>query len=48
MMDTISKWLRTDLYTSWEKLAEAVESVEEYGKATAEAVRRNAGIGETL
>ena len=47
MMDTISKWLRTDLHTSWEKLAEAVERVEEYGKATAEVVRRNAGIGET-
>ena len=47
MMDTISQWLRTDLHPSWEKLAEAVESVEDYGKATAEAVRRNAGIGET-
>ena len=47
MMDTISKWLRTDLHPSWEKLAEAVEGVEDYGEATAEAVRQNAGIGET-
>ena len=47
MIDTISQWLRTDLNPSWEKLAEAVESVEDYGKATADVVRRNAGICKT-
>ena len=47
MIDTISQWLRTDLQASWKKLAEAVERVAAYGEATAEAVRRNAGIGET-
>ena len=48
MIDTISQWLRTDLHPSWEKLAEAVQNVEDYGKATADVVRRNAGIGKRL
>ena len=47
MIDTISQWLRTDLDPSWEKLAEAVQNVEDYGKATANIVRQNAGIGKT-
>ena len=47
MIDTISQWVRTDLDRSWEKLAEAVQNVEDYGKATADVVRRNAGIGKT-
>ena len=46
MMDTIAQWLRTDVAKSWEKLAEAVAKVEEYGEATANIVRRKAGIGK--
>ena len=48
MIDTISQWLRTDLQASWEKLAAAIERVEAYGKATAEAVRRSARIVAAL
>ena len=39
MIDTIVQWLRTDLEASWEKLAEAVARVEEYGEVTADIVR---------
>ena len=47
LIDTISQWLRTDAAKSWEKLADAVAKVEEYGEATADIVRRMAGIGKT-
>ena len=40
MMDTISQWLRTDPKASWEKLAEAVAKLEQYGEATANIVRK--------
>ena len=46
MIDTISQWLRTDTEASWEKLAEAVAKVEQYGKATANIVQKKAGIGK--
>ena len=46
MIDTISQWLRTDAAKSWEKLADAVAKVEEYGEATADIVRQEAGIGK--
>ena len=46
MIDTIAQWLRTDTAKSWEKLAEAVAQVGEYGEATADTVRREAGIGK--
>lgn len=46
MIDTISQWLRTDTERSWEKLAAAVAKVEEYGEATANVVRKKAGIGK--
>ena len=44
MIDTISQWLRTDTEASWEKLAAAVAKLEEYGEATANVVRKKAGI----
>jgi len=44
MSDTISGWLNNDLDKSWEKLAEAVAKLEEYGQATADCVLRKAGI----
>ena len=47
MIDALSQWLRTDIETSWEKLAEAVAKVEQYGEATAERVRLKAGIVHT-
>ena len=47
MMDMVSQWLRNKLEPSWNKLAEAVEKVEGYGKATAQVVQRKAGIGKT-
>ena len=47
MIDTISQWLRNELEPSWNKLAEAVEKVTKYGKATANVVRQKAGIGKT-
>ena len=46
MIDTIYQWVRTDLEASWEKLAEAVLKVQGHGKATADIVRREAGIGK--
>ena len=46
IIDTISQWLRTDTEASWEKLAEAVAKMKGYGKATADNVRREAGIGK--
>ena len=46
MIDTIAQWLRTDTKASWEKLAEAVAKVEQYGEATADSVRQKAGIGK--
>ena len=46
MIDTISQWLRTDTKASWEKLAEAVAKLEQYGETTADIVRRIAGIGK--
>ena len=46
MIETIAQWLRTDIGASWEKLAEAVARVEEYGEATAAIVRHKAGIGK--
>ena len=47
MIDTISQWLRNELEPSWNKLAEAVEKVTKYGKATANVVWQKAGIGKT-
>ena len=47
MMDMVSQWLRNELEPSWNKLAEAVEKVGKYGKATAQVVQRKAGIGKT-
>ena len=47
MMDMVSQWLKTESEPSWDKLAEAVEKVEEYGKATAKVVRQKAEIGKT-
>ena len=47
MMDMVSQWLKTELEPSWGKLAEAVEKVEGYGKATAKVIRQKAGIGKT-
>ena len=47
MMDMVSQWLKNELEPSWNKLAEAVEKVEGYGKATAQVVRQKAGIGKT-
>ena len=47
MIDTISQWLRTDLEASWKKLAEAVAKLEQYEEATADSIRRKAGIGKT-
>ena len=44
MIDTIFQWLRTDTEASWEKLADAVAKLEEYGEATANIVRKKAGI----
>ena len=44
MMDMVSQWLKTDLEPSWDILAEAIEKVEGYGKATAKVVRQ---IGKT-
>ena len=47
MMDMVSQWLKTELEPSWGKLAEAVEKVDGYGKATAKVIRQKAGIGKT-
>ena len=47
MIDTIDQWIQTDTKASWEKLAEAVVKVEQYGEATAERVRLKAGIVHT-
>ena len=47
MIDTVSQWLKTESKPSWNKLAEAVEKVAKYGKATAQVVRQKAGIGKT-
>ena len=47
MIDMVSQWLKTELEPSWGKLAEAVEKVEGYGKATAKVVREKAGIGKS-
>ena len=44
LSDTISRWLNNDLDKSWEKLAEAVARVKEYGQATADCVKEKAGI----
>lgn len=44
LSDTISRWLNNDLDKSWEKLAEAVARVKEYGQATADCVKQKAGI----
>jgi len=46
LIDTASTWLQTDLNASWERLAEAIEKVDTYGKKTANTVRQKAGIGE--
>ena len=46
MIDTIAQWLRTGAAKSWEKLADAIAKVEEYGEATEDTVRREAGIGK--
>ena len=46
MIDTIDQWLRTDTKASWEKLAEAIPKVQGYGEATANIVRKKAGIGK--
>ena len=44
MIDTIVQWLNNDLEASWEKLAGAVIKVAGYGEATANRVRKEAGI----
>ena len=44
MIETISRWLRTDPEASWEKLAAAVAKVEVYGEATAHIVQQKAKI----
>ena len=46
IIDTISHWLNNDTEASWEKLADAVAEVKGYGKANADIVRREAGIGK--
>ena len=47
MMDMVSRWLKSESQPSWNKLAEAVEKVEGYGKATAKVVQQIAGIGRS-
>ena len=47
MMDTVSQWLNNEFEPSWQKLSEAVEKVEKYGKRTAKVVRQKAGVGKT-
>ena len=46
MIDTISHWLNSDTEASWEKLAKAIPKVQGYGQATANIVRKKAGIGK--
>ena len=47
IIDTISRWLRSDIDASWGKLAATVAKVEGYGEATADIVRQKAGIVHT-
>ena len=47
IIDTISHWLNNDTAASWEKLAAAVAEVKGYGKANADIVRQEAGLGKT-
>ena len=47
MKDMVSQWLKSESQPSWNKLAEAVEKVEGYGKATAKVVQQIAGIGRS-
>lgn len=47
IIDTISQWLNNDIAASWEKLAAAVAEVKGYGKANADIVRQEAGLGKT-
>ena len=46
MIDTVAQWLRTDTEASWEKLAEAVANVQQYGEVTPNRVREKAEIGK--
>ena len=46
MVDTITQWLNTDTEASWERLAEAVATVQGYGEVNADTIRREAGIGK--
>ena len=47
MIETISRWLKTDSEASWEKLAEAVLKVGRCGEATANIVQEKGGIVHT-
>ena len=47
MIETISRWLKTNSEASWEKLAKAVTKVGGYGEATANIVRQKTGILHT-
>ena len=47
MIETISRWIKTDSKPSWEKLAGAVAKVEQYGEATADIVREKVAIVHT-
>ena len=43
LREMVSRWLRSDVKSSWEKLASAVGK--KYGEATAQNIRVKAGIG---
>ena len=47
LIDTISKWLKSDPKASWEKLAKSLPKVRGYGEATAAMVQEKAGIVHT-
>lgn len=40
----ISQWLRSDLKASWERVADALNRIPDYGPATAARFRRAAGL----
>ena len=47
LIDTISKWLKSDPKASWEKLAKSLPKVRGYGEATTAMVQEKAGIVHT-
>ena len=47
LIDTISQWLKSDPKASWEKLSVSLPKVKGYGEATADIVRKKAGIVHT-